>query len=79
MPPVPKITTFRSSGHDSTARFSATWTPAAAEQRDGALAGLLGEEGPVQHGTSLWFVGATGLPCCSDETRFEPAGAAAAG
>jgi hypothetical protein len=71
-----RVSAFRT---DAPTRFSATWTPTAADQRGGALAGLLSEDGAVQHGTSLWFVGATGLACCADETRFEPAGAAAAG
>ena len=64
---------------DAPTRFSTTWTPTAADQRGGALAGLLSEDGAAEHGTSLWFVGATGLACCADETRIELAGAAAAG
>jgi hypothetical protein len=61
---------------DSATRFSVTWKPGPADQRDGQLAGLLSEAGAVRHGTSLWFVGATGLACCADETRFEAAAAA---
>ena len=63
---------------DTQTRFSATWTPTQADQRGGVLADLLSESGAALHGTSLWFVGSTGLACCADETRFEVAGAAGA-
>jgi hypothetical protein len=60
---------------DTQTRFSTTWTPTQADQGGGELAELLSESGAVLHGTSLWFVGATGLFSCADETRFAVAGA----
>jgi hypothetical protein len=56
-------------------RFAATWAPTAADQREGLLARLLTTSGQINSGTSVWFVGATGLACCADETTFVPAGA----
>jgi hypothetical protein len=53
-------------------RFAATWAPMAADQRDGLLARLLTTSGQINSGTSVWFVGATGLACCADETTFVP-------
>jgi hypothetical protein len=51
-------------------RLTATWTPTADEQRDGLLAQLLTPRGRAMHGTSVWFIGATGLASSADETRF---------
>jgi hypothetical protein len=56
---------------DSPTTFSCTWIPSAADQRDGLLADLLTPRGRVHSGTSVWFVGATGLACCADETVFQ--------
>jgi hypothetical protein len=51
-------------------RMTATWTPTHIEQREGLLARLLTPHGRVTYGTSVWFVGATGLACCADEACF---------
>ena len=46
------------------------WRPAAADQRGGLLGRILSEEGAIRFGTSVWFVGSTGLAAPPDETTF---------
>lgn len=48
----------------------ASWRPTVDEQRDGLLARILSPAGRIAFGTSVWFVGATGLACCADETTI---------
>ena len=57
----------------SPTRFTITWIPTAAEQLAGRLGEILSPRGRIRYGTSVWFVGATGMACCADEIRFENA------
>ena len=57
-------TDFQASAGSQTWNF--TWFPTSAEQRNGALARMLSESGAARFGTSLWFVGATGLAAPPD-------------
>lgn len=50
--------------------FTTVWTPPANHPHLAMLARLLTPEGRVRFGTSVWFVGATGMACCADETLF---------
>lgn len=52
------------------------WLPSVAQQRNGALAAMLSEAGAAQYGTSLWFVGATGLAAPPDGVGWCVAGVA---
>jgi hypothetical protein len=54
---------------DTPAKFSASWSPPPEQQR--LIDQVVSESGRVHYGTSVWFVGATGLACCPDETVFE--------
>jgi hypothetical protein len=72
--PQPVILLDRVRQGDFTARTTTTfvtrWAPTAADQRGGRLAEILSPTGRIRYGTSVWFVGATGLACCADELTF---------
>lgn len=61
-------TAFQSSDDDTSWTF--TWLPSEFDQRNGALAAMLNDAGAVYYGTSLWFVGATGLAAPPDQVRW---------
>jgi hypothetical protein len=55
-------------------RLTATWTPSSKDRRGGSLARPLSPRGRMESGTSVWFVGATGLASCADDTTFVAGG-----
>jgi hypothetical protein len=63
-----RVPAFTTAGDTS---FTGVWTPTPADQRGGWLAKVLSPSGRVLNGTSVWFVGATGLASCADDTVFE--------
>lgn len=52
-------------------KLAGEWTPSPSDPHFAELASLLSDRGRIRHGTSMWFVGATGLVSCADDLRFE--------
>jgi hypothetical protein len=50
--------------------YEGAWRPSASDQRGGLLAEVLSRAGSVRYGTSVWFVGSTGLAAPPDEVTW---------